>query len=46
MRGADCEQSSKFSYISAELRVPQNHPLRAIRAEAEAALTMVEQLPG
>lgn len=38
MRGADCEQSSMFSYISAERRVPKDHPLRAIRAMADAAL--------
>ncbi len=38
MRGADHEQSSMFSYISAERRVPKNHPLRAIRTMAEAAL--------
>ncbi len=38
MRGADHQQSSMFSYISAEQRVPQDHPLRAIRAMADAAL--------
>jgi transposase len=38
MRGADCEQSAMFSYISAERRVPRDHPLRAIRAMADAAL--------
>jgi len=38
MRGADGEQSSMFSYISAERRVPKDHPLRAIRAMAGAAL--------
>ena len=38
MRGADCEQSSMFSYISAERRVPKDHPLRAIRAMADTAL--------
>jgi transposase len=27
-----------FSYISAEQRVPKDHPLRAIRAMGEAAL--------
>ena len=34
MRGADYEQSSMFSYISAERRVPQDHPLRVTRAVA------------
>jgi transposase len=38
MRGADHQQSSMFSYISAEQRVPKDHPLRAIRAMADAAL--------
>ena len=38
MRGADRQQSSIFSYISSEQRVPRDHPLRAIRAMAEAAL--------
>jgi transposase len=38
MRGADRQQSSMFSYISAERRVPQDHPLRPIRAMADAAL--------
>lgn len=39
MRGADQQQSSMFSYISAEQRVPKEHPLRALRAMADAALT-------
>ena len=38
MRGADHQQSSMFSYISAERRVPKEHPLRAIRAMADGAL--------
>lgn len=38
MRGTDHEQSSMFSYISAEQRVPKDHPLRAIRAMADRAL--------
>jgi hypothetical protein len=36
MRGADCEQSSMFSYISAELRVPKDHPLRAVSNHPKA----------
>jgi hypothetical protein len=39
MRGTDRQQSSMFSYISAEQRVPEDHPLRALRAMADAALT-------
>src|ERR1700731_3443084 len=38
MRGANNEQSAMFSYISAERRVPKDHPLRAIRVMADAAL--------
>ncbi len=38
MRGTDRQQSSMFSYISAEQRVPKEHPLRAIRIMVDAAL--------
>jgi transposase len=38
MRGTDEQQSGMFSYISAERRVPANHPLRAIRAMVDVAL--------
>jgi transposase len=38
MRGADHQQSGMFSYISAEERVPKDHPLRAIRAMIDVAL--------
>ena len=31
MRGDDQQQSGMFSYVSLEDRVPQDHPLRAIR---------------
>lgn len=31
MRGDDLQQSEMFSYVSLEDRVPQDHPLRAIR---------------
>jgi hypothetical protein len=43
MRGADTEQSSMFSCISAERRVPKDHPLRAIRIMAEAALKDLDE---
>jgi transposase len=43
MRGANNEQSSMFSYISAEQRVPKDHPLRAIRAMADTALKALDQ---
>jgi transposase len=38
MRGADVEQSGMFSYVSLESRVPQNHPLRGVRALLDEAL--------
>jgi transposase len=39
MRGMDRQQSTMFSYISAERRVPKDHPLRAVRAMVDMALT-------
>jgi hypothetical protein len=38
MRGDDGQQLDVFSYVNPEQRVPQNHPLRPIRAMAEEAL--------
>jgi transposase len=38
MRGADGEQAGMFSYISAERRVPKDHPLRAVRVMVDKAL--------
>jgi hypothetical protein len=38
MRGTDHQQSSMFSCISAERRVPEDHPLRALRVMADAPL--------
>src|SRR5215813_13685722 len=38
MRGTDSQQSGMFSYISAERRVPADHPLQAIRTMVEVAL--------
>ena len=38
MRGADEQPGSMFSYISLEARVPQEHPLRAIRRITDRAL--------
>jgi transposase len=43
MRGTHSEQSSMFSYISAERRVPKDHPLRAIRVMADLALQDLDQ---
>jgi transposase len=38
MRGDDHQQGAVFSYISAEQRVPQDHPLRSIRTMIDEAL--------
>ncbi len=38
MRGDDQQQSAMFSYISAEQRVPKDHPLRAIRSMVDTTL--------
>ena len=38
MRGDDEHQSAMFSYISADQRVPTDHPLRPIRSMVDEAL--------
>jgi hypothetical protein len=38
MRGKDEQQCDVFSYVSPEQRVPQDHPLRPLRAMADEAL--------
>jgi transposase len=38
MRGQDTQQSSVFSYLSPEQRVPADHPLRRIRPMVDTAL--------
>ena len=38
MRGDDQQPRSMFSYVSAEQRVPQDHPLRAIRTLVDGML--------
>jgi transposase len=38
MRGTDLQQSGLFSYVSLESRVPQGHPLRAIKELLDEAL--------
>jgi transposase len=38
MRGGDDQQGAMYSYISPEARVPQDHPLRAIRALVDEVL--------
>src|SRR5271165_3098419 len=44
MRGTDLQQSSMFSYISTEQRVPKDHPLRALRVMADAAAGCTESV--
>ena len=38
MRGDDLQQGAMFSYLSPEKRVPQDHPLRVIRAITDPVL--------
>jgi transposase len=38
MRGRDDQQSSVFSYVSAEERIPEDHPLRAVRRMVDEGL--------
>ncbi len=38
MRGDDRQQEGMFSYVSPEARVPQDHPLRAIRSMVDEVL--------
>jgi transposase len=47
MRGDDQQQSGMFSYVSLEERVPQDHPLRAIRRIVDELLrTMGKDFAG
>ena len=44
MRGDTSGQQEAFSYVSLEERIPADHPLRGIRARAEAALKRLSPL--
>src|SRR6266852_1693479 len=46
MRGNDQQQEEIFSYISSEKRVPQDHPLRRVRAlySVRSERLLMEQL--
>lgn len=47
MRGDDQQQSGMFSYVSLEERVPQEHPLRAIRKSVDEILrAMAKEFDG
>lgn len=41
MQGEDQRTAELFSYVSCEVRVPQGHPLRVIRAIADEALEVL-----
>ena len=43
MRGMDERSGRLFSYVNLEARVPQNHPLRAIRALTNATLAEMSE---
>jgi transposase len=43
MRGDDQHQSGMFSYVSLEERVPQDHPLRAIRKAVDEILGAMDK---
>ena len=42
MRGDDEQQLGVFSYVSPEQRIPQDHPLRRVRAMADKALRQLQ----
>ena len=44
MRGDDERQGAMWSYVSAEDRIPADHPLRPIRKMADAALRELSPL--
>jgi len=44
MRGVDAQQSAMFSYLSAEERVPADHPLRAVRVLTDRILAQLSTL--
>ena len=42
MRGKDEQQLDVFSYVNPEQRVPQEHPLRSLRAMTDEALQQLK----
>jgi len=42
MRGKDEQQLDVFSYVNPEQRVPQDHPLRSLRAMTDSRKMRVE----
>ncbi len=43
MRGTDQTQSTMFSYVSPEARIPDDHPLRATQEMANQALVRLDR---
>lgn len=43
MRGTDIQQGGLFSYVSLEERIPADHPLRAVRALLDEALSSMSR---
>jgi transposase len=43
MRGTDQDQSTMFSYVSPEARIPEDHPLRATREMTNRALARLDR---
>src|SRR5881409_4281171 len=43
MRGADHQQNHMFSYLSPEMRVRKDHPLRAIREMVDVVLSQLSR---
>ena len=46
MRGHDSKQATMFSFVSPEHRVPQDHPLRPIKAMADRILSSLSRVFG
>ena len=42
MRGEHLRQETMFSYVAPEARVPERHPLRAVRAMVDQALAALD----
>jgi transposase len=42
MRGEHRRQETMFSYVAPEARIPECHPLRAIRTMVDAALVALD----
>jgi hypothetical protein len=43
IRGGDIQQGGMYSYLSPEERIPAEHPLRAVRALLDEALSNISR---